>query len=140
MRVRWTPAAFSDLKNISSYIERKRDVETANRVCRSIYSSVQFLRQFPEAGKPGIDVGTRELVAPDCSWASGQGREGFLQSCPMAKGTEAELAIPGGDWTGTRATRLVAACPLAFQGPAGFGRARRGPTWASAAGVGTRPT
>ncbi len=63
-RIRWTSLAVSDLKAISSYIEGQRNLATANRVCRIIYDTVQVLRRFPESGKPGIEMGTRELVVP----------------------------------------------------------------------------
>jgi toxin ParE1/3/4 len=62
MLIRWTPAAFNDLKIISGYIERQRNLATANRVCRIIYDSIQTLRRFPESGKIGMEEGTRELV------------------------------------------------------------------------------
>jgi len=64
MRVRWTPAAVNDLKAISNYIERDRNLDAANRVCRAIYNTVQTLRHHPESGKVGNDQGTRELVIP----------------------------------------------------------------------------
>jgi plasmid stabilization system protein ParE len=35
-RIRWTPLALADLKNISGYIEGQRNLATANRVCRII--------------------------------------------------------------------------------------------------------
>lgn len=64
-RIRWTPLSLEDLQGISVYIESQRNLATANRVCRSIYDSVQRLRRFPEAGKPGLEDGTRELVVPE---------------------------------------------------------------------------
>jgi addiction module RelE/StbE family toxin len=65
MLIRWTPSAVDDLKIISSHIERQRNLATANRVCRTIYDSIQILRRFPESGKTGIEEGTRELVVPE---------------------------------------------------------------------------
>lgn len=62
MRIRWTPAAFRDLRDISSYIERQRSIPAANRICRFIYDSAQTLARFPERGRIGFDEGTRELV------------------------------------------------------------------------------
>jgi toxin ParE1/3/4 len=56
--------AISDLKTISSHIERARNLATANRVCRIIYDTIQILRRFPESGKIGIEDGTREFVVP----------------------------------------------------------------------------
>lgn len=46
MRIRWTPIALNDLKTISGYIERQRNLANANRVCRLIYDAVQLLRRF----------------------------------------------------------------------------------------------
>jgi plasmid stabilization system protein ParE len=62
MLVRWTPSAFNDLKIISGYIERQRNLATANRVCRIIYDAIKILRRFPESGKIRIEEGTREPV------------------------------------------------------------------------------
>jgi plasmid stabilization system protein ParE len=56
--------SLNDLKIISGYIERQRNLSTANRVCRIIYDAIQILRRFPESGKLGIEEGTRELVVP----------------------------------------------------------------------------
>jgi len=64
-RIFWTPLALEDLEGISLYIEGKSTISTANRVCRSIYDSVQRLRYFPESGKVGLEEGTRELVVPE---------------------------------------------------------------------------
>ena len=63
-RIRWTLRAVSDLKAISSYIEQRRNLVAANRVCRIIYDAVEVLRRCPEIGKPGLEEGTRELVVP----------------------------------------------------------------------------
>jgi len=64
MHIRWTTSALNDLKTISSHIERRRNLATANRVCRIIYDTIQILRRFPESGKTGIENGTREFVIP----------------------------------------------------------------------------
>jgi len=64
-RIRWTPLSLEDLQAISAYIESQRSPATANRVCRSIYDSAQKLRRFPEAGKLGLEDGTREFVVPE---------------------------------------------------------------------------
>ena len=63
-RCRWTTLAANDLKSISSFIELRRGLATANRVCRAIYDAVQMLRRFPESGRIEIEEGTRELVVP----------------------------------------------------------------------------
>jgi toxin ParE1/3/4 len=62
MLTRWTPAALDDLKTISYRIEQQRDLATSNLVCRAIYDTVQLLRRHPNAGRIGIEEGTRELV------------------------------------------------------------------------------
>lgn len=62
MQLLWTPNALKDLRSISVFIEQRRNIATANRVCRLIYDTVQILRSFPETGKLGIDANTRELV------------------------------------------------------------------------------
>lgn len=62
--IRWTSLAINDLKKISLYIEGQSNLAAANRICRVIYDAVQTLRRFPETGKPGIEVGTRELAVP----------------------------------------------------------------------------
>jgi toxin ParE1/3/4 len=62
MRIRWTQPALDDLKTISYRIEHERNLDTANRVCRSIYDALQALRRHPHSGRPGTKEGTRELV------------------------------------------------------------------------------
>ncbi len=60
--VRWTPTALGDLKAISQRIEQERSLATANRVCRTIYDSIQMLRRHPNSVRPGREEGSRELV------------------------------------------------------------------------------
>jgi addiction module RelE/StbE family toxin len=62
MRIDWSERAFSDLKAISEYIERDRNLENANRVARAIYDSVQKLVTMPYRGRQGRVGDTRELV------------------------------------------------------------------------------
>jgi plasmid stabilization system protein ParE len=64
MRVDWSAHAVSDLKAISEYIERDRNLETANRVARAIYACIQGLRTMPYRGRYGRVENTRELVVP----------------------------------------------------------------------------
>ena len=64
MRIEWSSHAVSDLKAISEYIERERSLETANRVTRTIYDTVQSLRIMPLRGRYGRIENTRELVVP----------------------------------------------------------------------------
>ena len=62
MRIEWSPDAVSDLKSISEYIEQDRSLDTANRVARVIYNSIQSLRTMPRRGRQGRVENTRELV------------------------------------------------------------------------------
>jgi toxin ParE1/3/4 len=71
MRVDWSARAVSDLKAISEYIERDRNLETANRVTRTIYDAVQSLRTMPRRGRDGRVKDTRELLIPRASLRSG---------------------------------------------------------------------
>ena len=64
MRIEWSASAVADLKAISDYIEQDRNLETANRVARTIYEAVQTLRTMPHRGRPGRIENTRELVMP----------------------------------------------------------------------------
>lgn len=63
--IRWTPAAFADLKRISGHIEGQRSLAAATRVCRILYDTVQILRRFPASGRLGVESGTRELVVAE---------------------------------------------------------------------------
>ena len=62
MHIRWTQDALDDFKIISYRIEQDRNLDTANRVCRSIYDAIQILRRHPHSGRLGTKEGTRELV------------------------------------------------------------------------------
>ncbi len=62
MRVDWSPSAVADLKTIAEWIEQDRDLETANRIARTIYDAVQSLRTMPYRGRYGRLENTRELV------------------------------------------------------------------------------
>jgi toxin ParE1/3/4 len=64
MRIEWSASAVADLEAISEYIERDRNLETANRVARTIYETVQSLRTMPYRGRAGRIENTRELVMP----------------------------------------------------------------------------
>lgn len=61
MRVRWTPAAANDLQQIAEYLFEKTP-ENAARLIREIYSAPLGLEDFPNRGRVGKKVGTRELV------------------------------------------------------------------------------
>ncbi len=64
MRVQWSAPAVSDLQNISFYIEASSGLETADRITRRIYESVQSLNRLPNRGRVGRLSGTRELLVP----------------------------------------------------------------------------
>ncbi len=62
MRIEWSVPAVSDLKAISEYLEQAANLDTANRITRSIYDTVQSLRVMPNRGRDGRVKGTRELM------------------------------------------------------------------------------
>jgi toxin ParE1/3/4 len=68
MRIEWSAHALADLKSISEYIEQDRNLETANRVTRTIYDAVQSLRRLPYRGRYGRLENTRELVVSGLPW------------------------------------------------------------------------
>lgn len=61
MRIRWTPAAASDLQHIFDYL-RKTDPTLALSTVSEIRESIQSLKTFPHRGRPGRESGTRELL------------------------------------------------------------------------------
>jgi addiction module RelE/StbE family toxin len=64
MRIRWTDPAVHDLTNICDYI-REHDAPAAARgVALTIHDRVSSLTRFPELGRPGRRLNTRELVIP----------------------------------------------------------------------------
>ena len=63
MRVRWTERVHSDVKRISDHLfEENRD--SAPDLIRRIYTAPVRLETFPESGRPGRRLHTRELVVP----------------------------------------------------------------------------
>jgi len=62
MRVRWTDPAVVDLTRICDYITEHGRPVTARRVALKIIESIGTLSKFPERGRPGRKVGTRELL------------------------------------------------------------------------------
>lgn len=61
MRVRWTTDAADDLDRISDYIAADRP-EAARKIALHLVRTVDGLDTFPNRGRPGRVVGTRELV------------------------------------------------------------------------------
>ena len=74
MRIEWSPDAVSDLKSISEYVEQDRSLETANKVARLIYFSIQSLRTMPHRGRNGRVESTRELVVSSLNIVHGAQR------------------------------------------------------------------
>jgi len=62
MRLRWTDSAVRDLTHICDYIQKHRSGATARQVALSIHRQLDVLAQFPECGRTGRKLGTRELV------------------------------------------------------------------------------
>ncbi|HUU14118.1 MAG TPA: type II toxin-antitoxin system RelE/ParE family toxin [Terriglobia bacterium] len=63
MQIVWTEQAISNLAEIGDYIEQDKP-QAAKRVAAYLLSSVEHLAEFPQLGKPGRRLGTRELVVP----------------------------------------------------------------------------
>jgi toxin ParE1/3/4 len=61
MRLRWTATAARDLTVICDYI-REHDSAAAHRVALSSHERVSALREFPERGRVGRKLGTRDVV------------------------------------------------------------------------------
>jgi len=53
MRIEWSAYAVSDLKQIPEHIEADRSLETANRVSRTIYDTIQSRCRCQIAAGPG---------------------------------------------------------------------------------------
>jgi len=67
MKVRWSPAAISDLESIRAYIARDNPAAAA-RVAGGIKAAVLQLCAFPLSGRVGRVPDTRELVVPGTSY------------------------------------------------------------------------
>ena len=61
MRVRWTTDAAEDLERICDYIA-KTNPDSARRIAKAIVDGIASLRDFPNRGRPGRVVDTREFV------------------------------------------------------------------------------
>lgn len=61
MEVRWTRPAAQDLQHITSRIRRDNPA-AARRVAKTLYDGCMGLELFPNRGRAGRIVGTRELV------------------------------------------------------------------------------
>jgi plasmid stabilization system protein ParE len=65
MRIRWTDPATHDLTHICDDIAEHDAPAAARRVALAIFQGVDSLSQFPQRGRPGRKLKTRELVFPD---------------------------------------------------------------------------
>jgi len=63
MRIRWTPAAASDLEEISNYLKDRHPSYWQPTILK-LYEEIRSLKQFPNRGRPGREEGTRELSFP----------------------------------------------------------------------------
>ena len=61
MRIVWTEPALRDLASARAYIALDKPTAADSQVQR-VLSAVEGLLRFPESGRPGRRVGTRELV------------------------------------------------------------------------------
>lgn len=60
MRIRWTPAAVADLRQISDYL-KEQHLHYRQTTIRKLYDAIRSLRQWPNRGRPGREGETREL-------------------------------------------------------------------------------
>jgi len=63
MRIRWTPAAVSDLQSISDYLKDPQP-KYRHPTLRRMYERIRGLRDLPYTGRPGRESGTREILFP----------------------------------------------------------------------------
>ena len=63
MRLRWRHSAVSDLADIRDFIS-ENDPEAARAVVGRVLRSADRLASFPNSGRTGQVLGTRELVVP----------------------------------------------------------------------------
>ena len=61
MRIRWTPAAATDLEHISRYL-KERHPHYQHATMNKLYDAVRSLRDSPQRGRAGRVEGTRELL------------------------------------------------------------------------------
>jgi toxin ParE1/3/4 len=62
MKVVWTRRALRHLRAAYDYWARESSEAAAETMLDRIFSAVERLETFPEAGRPGRIAGTRELV------------------------------------------------------------------------------
>jgi toxin ParE1/3/4 len=62
MKLVWTRKASRHLRSAYDYWSRESSPAAAGTLLDRIFSAVELLETFPEAGRPGRVAGTRELV------------------------------------------------------------------------------
>ena len=63
MRIRWTPPAAQDMRDISDYL-KEHHPRYRLPTLRKLYRKLQSLKHTPYIGKPGLIEGTREILFP----------------------------------------------------------------------------
>jgi toxin ParE1/3/4 len=61
VRLEWRPRALADLQALRAYIAREQPA-AARRVARRILAAAELLLVYPELGRAGRVLGTRELA------------------------------------------------------------------------------
>jgi len=61
MRIRWTPAAATDLEHIKDYLT-EHNRQFAESTVLELYETILSLKTSPNRGRLGREEGTRELV------------------------------------------------------------------------------
>ena len=64
MLVRWTKPAVDDLTRICDYTEEHFGAAQARRAALAIFDNADSLKAFPQKGRPGRRLNTRELNIP----------------------------------------------------------------------------
>jgi plasmid stabilization system protein ParE len=65
MRIRWTPAAATDLEHINDYL-KERHPHYRQPTMRKLYEAVQSLKKFPHLGRMGREDGTENSCSRPC--------------------------------------------------------------------------
>jgi len=61
MRIRWTPAAATDLEEIHAYLVEHHP-HLAKSTVKELYDGIRSLKAMPNRGRRGREEGTRELI------------------------------------------------------------------------------
>ena len=69
MRIRWTPAAATDLQHINDYLKDHRPTYRQPTM-RKIYGAIGSLKAMPYRGRFGRENGTREILFPPLPYAA----------------------------------------------------------------------